>query len=865
MVTYKGGEAPGEVGARFQVLDCRALDAFRAPPVKMDEFRRAILAIEGPDGRPYAVDVMRLQGGQRHQFFTAAQADPVDEHLPAVIATEPNFALYLDKRRGQPPDTLSSRKSYEQLRGVKLLGAEPPQWDLTWKTDYAAYAPFDLSGKRHRPLSDDVGYARLRLIGLSGNPATNLLRAKGPWCAQPQQSLADGHSTGSGYVGFRDAWDYVIETTSAAPGQPPARSAFVHILEGYREGEQSAIKQVSRLQPAAGSKNEDVVALKLDFAGGHSDTVVYQAQPAPLRLSDGLATDAGYALLRRDAQGNVTEADLVRGSRLSSGKFSVQTSGDFRGTVVDLIGDLTGTRQESAIILKPETPWPAGTALAGRQIALDTLNHHQESYTIRQVALLAGGLVRVDLANYAPLSMGWYSVSWLDPEKPNRLRSNRQLWAGINTTWWHGAEAWFPERGQTFIIHQTHSDRLAMDLVDGVDLRAKGIQPGDWFAIYALEPGGKVRVPSELSLREDPLPAFGQAAGGMARYSLKATDGALLTIPAVDGRVWCRVGQGQWEELRGAFDRAQGTLTVALPGAEIAGQMVSLLTGKPAWLSLEDSGPPAVTRIVLDDKPCEIRPQIELGTIPNPASLVVEAEDAQNPMDPGAVTVLLDGRRLDGPSGVVNVVPAPGKERALRVEVNLWPALATEPEDRPARHTIRVTVDDVAIDQAQTTVVIAYTKQVKLPEGVVYLSDIKETGFFCHNTLFKDVDYGSNQPLRLGGVPYAKSLLTHTEISAQGTHSEVIYDLPQTPPRRWFKAIIGVADSGNGGSVTFEVHLDKGQGWEKSYSSPVLRGGQEPLAISVDLTGAKKLRLYCTDAGDGIGSDHASWALPRLE
>jgi len=176
-----------------------------------------------------------------------------------------------------------------------------------------------------------------------------------------------------------------------------------------------------------------------------------------------------------------------------------------------------------------------------------------------------------------------------------------------------------------------------------------------------------------------------------------------------------------------------------------------------------------------------------------------------------------------------------------------------------------VTVDDVAIDQAQTTVAITYTKRVKLPENIVYLSDLKETSFFCHNTLFKDGDYGSSQPLRLGGVPYAKSLLTHTEPSATGTHSEVIYDLPQTPPRRWFKSLIGVADSGVGGSVTFEVHLDRGQGWEKSYESPILRGGQEPLAIAVDLTGARRLRLYCTDAGDGIGSDHATWALPRLE
>jgi len=66
LVTYKGGEAPGEPGSRFQVLDCRDLQSFERRGVPMQEFRRTLLAVEGPDGRPYTVDVLRLRGGQRH-------------------------------------------------------------------------------------------------------------------------------------------------------------------------------------------------------------------------------------------------------------------------------------------------------------------------------------------------------------------------------------------------------------------------------------------------------------------------------------------------------------------------------------------------------------------------------------------------------------------------------------------------------------------------------------------------------------------------------------------------------------------------------------------------------------------------------
>jgi len=59
--------------------------------------------------------------------------------------------------------------------------------------------------------------------------------------------------------------------------------------------------------------------------------------------------------------------------------------------------------------------------------------------------------------------------------------------------------------------------------------------------------------------------------------------------------------------------------------------------------------------------------------------------------------------------------------------------------------------------------------------------------------------------------------------------------------------------------------VDRTGQWKTVYTSPTLRGSQEPVPISVDISGAKRLRLYCTDAGDGIGSDHATWADVRLE
>jgi len=65
LIIYKGGEAAGTPGANFQVLDCQDRDSFDRMGVPVPEFRRTLLAVEGPDGRPYAVDIIRLTGGQR--------------------------------------------------------------------------------------------------------------------------------------------------------------------------------------------------------------------------------------------------------------------------------------------------------------------------------------------------------------------------------------------------------------------------------------------------------------------------------------------------------------------------------------------------------------------------------------------------------------------------------------------------------------------------------------------------------------------------------------------------------------------------------------------------------------------------------
>ena len=102
--------------------------------------------------------------------------------------------------------------------------------------------------------------------------------------------------------------------------------------------------------------------------------------------------------------------------------------------------------------------------------------------------------------------------------------------------------------------------------------------------------------------------------------------------------------------------------------------------------------------------------------------------------------------------------------------------------------------------------------------------------------------------LTLGGVEYAHGIGTCAP-------SEFLVDLKGAAIR--FESMVGVDDETRGkGSVTFEIWFDGKQAAE----SGIIRGGEAPKRMSVDVTGVKLLLLLVSDAGDGGMMDHADWA-----
>jgi hypothetical protein len=196
------------------------------------------------------------------------------------------------------------------------------------------------------------------------------------------------------------------------------------------------------------------------------------------------------------------------------------------------------------------------------------------------------------------------------------------------------------------------------------------------------------------------------------------------------------------------------------------------------------------------------------------------------------------------------------------------PTAASPVYSKPLKLTRTTTVKARCFSATDSTDVAATTFSAMLlgPDHGVYLSDLQPTEAFAHGGLKQDVSY-AGKPITLGGKVYAKGLTTHAETTPQGGGASVTYALSGgLSAARRFKALVGLDDSADQrGSCAFIVEVLRQGKWEKLVESPVLKGGQAPVAVDVDLTGATQLRLPVTDGGDGISSDHATWAEAMLQ
>lgn len=122
--------------------------------------------------------------------------------------------------------------------------------------------------------------------------------------------------------------------------------------------------------------------------------------------------------------------------------------------------------------------------------------------------------------------------------------------------------------------------------------------------------------------------------------------------------------------------------------------------------------------------------------------------------------------------------------------------------------------------------------------------------------------YGRNQ--NVAGGPLRSREQFH--LYGLGVHSAAQLTYRLEKPYRRFAALAAIdRAAGTRGSAVFRVFVDPGDGkWAERFASDVVRGGQPPTPIDVEIAGAKRLRLVVDYADRGDELDYADWLEARV-
>ncbi|TDB77353.1 glycoside hydrolase family 2 TIM barrel-domain containing protein [Micromonospora sp. KC721] len=257
------------------------------------------------------------------------------------------------------------------------------------------------------------------------------------------------------------------------------------------------------------------------------------------------------------------------------------------------------------------------------------------------------------------------------------------------------------------------------------------------------------------------------------------------------------------------------------------------------------------------------------ATAPCPPDVAVRTDGEVTAGTPERVEVSVSAHCADGLRDVTASLAAPAGWTVTPATAELGTVAAGTPGTAvfqvtaPAgtdlgTHRLTATVAATSGGGFRGTVTATATVRTPLPAGSVWLSDlpwVEESngwGPVEKDRSNAEQPRGDGRPLTVGGIRYDKGL---------GGHAVSVVSLDMAARCTSFRSDVGVDDeSGNGGSVVFEVWVDG----QLRARSGVLTGAAGPESLSVDVTGGRRLELRLTDAGDGNGNDHGDWAGARL-
>jgi hypothetical protein len=172
---------------------------------------------------------------------------------------------------------------------------------------------------------------------------------------------------------------------------------------------------------------------------------------------------------------------------------------------------------------------------------------------------------------------------------------------------------------------------------------------------------------------------------------------------------------------------------------------------------------------------------------------------------------------------------------------------------------LRIVVDETLTLAGGDASDVVFLQRLGTP--VVYLSDLEAVDYRHVPYLSLEWPLARDRsvtggPLKVGGKRYLKGLGMHSA-------SRVTYRLDGKYSR--FNAAVAIDDSAQGrGSVTFGVYVVRNGKLSEAHNSDIVRGGDAPRQVSVDVAAAQALVLTVDFAERGDEMDRADWLDARV-
>lgn len=217
------------------------------------------------------------------------------------------------------------------------------------------------------------------------------------------------------------------------------------------------------------------------------------------------------------------------------------------------------------------------------------------------------------------------------------------------------------------------------------------------------------------------------------------------------------------------------------------------------------------------------------------------------------------------------------------VAIQLAPAAPVTPEAVASNQSIAVGLKDGTLFKASSVTIGTEEFKLACPlagnvrgdrsdfvtfvqpmtKNVQYLSDLTPLDY--RHTPFTTLawDYARDANLAGGAITvgnqrYLKGLAMHSA-------SRLVYRAPTNAKR--LEAMLAVASPQAGagqGSVVFRVLVARAGGFEEAYESPIVRDGDPPQPLNIDIAGARAIALLVDYADRGDQGDHAFWLDARM-